>query len=251
MPLDVPVRNVLTNQGSALIAQALGNQTSICFVRAEIGESNQHATSTLDTIAALTGLVSPIPNAKISIIKQRVSNGNYVVTVEYENEGQTTEKYINEIGLYARLGTQNDNEAILFTYLSFGTHHDYVQDRASMIIHRVYDLPFAFDGTLTVEITVSPSKLLTWGDTLERPSMLPSGDRYEDKVPSVGSDGKLHFDITGSATRLGNNAAGDFLLKSTVSTGNTLWFNQSLRKTDSPTFKGLTVNGYIDGAKFR
>lgn len=251
------VENVLTNKGRALIAKSLAAGTPIVFSRAEIGTG---LAGDLDNLAAKTSLIAKYAEAAIQ--KRTADNsGNFVITLSYENSGVKTSVYIEEIGIYARLSTEAGSAAILFSYLTFGQYPTIILPETVQGMQRIFDIPFSFGSGDSVSVNITPSGMVSSGDVSETSS--------PGKIVKVGTDGKLHVDISGDASTLDGHNSAYFAKANHVHDAATQTKNgfmsssdkkkldevgskidQDMKTTSSPTFAGLTVNGVISGARF-
>lgn len=249
------IENALTQKGAALIAKALAGGFAVAFTRAALGTGI--ASDDAD-LSALTDLISYYADAEIA--KRSVTaEGAMTITAQFWNLGVTTSTYIDEVGIFA---SDPDEGEILFSYLTFGEHPDLILASADASVQRTYDIPYIFGSGNTMSVTIVPGGLLPSEDAVESPA--------PGKLLRLDDDGRLPADITGDAMTLGGHAAEYFAVSThghAAATKDADGFlssqdkekldllvqrvGQSLNATDTPTFKGLTVDGYIDGARFR
>lgn len=264
--------NVLTNAGSQLINDNL--TTGIEFTSAQIGTGliaqGDYASITA-AMKARTALITPCASGvnEYAVIagRQTGDNSTFTLTVQFTNDGMiganNSSIEIKEIGIFAK-GKGSSSSPILFSYLTFGDYPDTILPKDKATVERFYDIPFVLNseasGTITVNI--SPVALVKMSDTTEMAAA--------NKLLFLNAQGKLPADITGDAPTLGGHpasyfassghshsaatsSAGGFMSATDKAAHDTLVsrVNQGVKTTDSPTFAGLTVNGYIDGAKFR
>ena len=276
------IRNVLTNAGRALFTNSLNQGRPVVFAFAKVGSQLPAGT---DVIEDFTALKNPYNGSNAVIARKRITDeGALIISVQFNNTGLTSALYVKEVGIYAKLGAepgnestvpaQSDSEAILFSYLTMGAEEnsDLVLPAASASVQRVYDIPFVFNGSANITVTISPAAMITDDDTLSA-SLDSSGNSNSGnagKVLRLNADGKYDVNITGNAEKLGGQlpsyyAAADhdhsdattdehgYLSTTDKGRLDTLHgrVNQDLRTSATPTFQGLTVNGYIDNAKFR
>lgn len=251
------VENVLTNSGRSLIARCLAAGSPIVFSRAELGTG---LAGDLDKLEQRTSLIAKYANADVQK-KKADDSGNLVITLAYENTGVKTSVYIEEIGVFARLSTEPDSSAVLFSYLTFGQYPTIILPETIQGMQRIFDLPFSFGSGDSVAVSINPSGMISADDV--SPIALPG------KILEVGDDGKLHADITGDANTLDGHdstyfATADHSHSTATQTANGFLsstdkrkldtladeVDQDLKKTSSPTFANLTINGVISGAKF-
>lgn len=267
------VENVLTQSGMALLARSLSEGRPVVFTRAELGTGI--AADEAD-LTAFTELIAKYANATVA--KKRIlTDGQLIVTVQFVNAEVRQTVYIEEIGLFAKLGAgggrseEADSAAVLFSYMTFGATPDLILSVDMASVQRVYDIPYIFNGTASVTVTISPSGMITNADvTTSGGAEDEHGESKEGKLVSLNAAGKLDVDITGDANTLDGHDSDYFAVADHdhddatqqvhgyMSTADkarhdemSRYLNQSLKTTDSPTFAGLTVNGYIDGARFR
>lgn len=259
MSETLPVINVITELGAALIARSLSEDKNIVFVRAELG-TGEAETSDVEELAARTALVDKYCNANIT--KKQNQQTALIVSAQFWNTDVQESIHIYEIGLIAKLRGDNDSAAVLFSYLTFGDYPDLIPEGTATPVQRIYDVPFDFSSSSSATVTITPSTLVSADEV--------SVDADAGTIVRRNADGNIEGNITGDAYTLGGHtyswyapadhthaaatssaagfmAANDKVALDTVSSR----VNQDLTTTASPTFRGLTVNGYIDGAKFR
>ena len=250
------IENALTAQGAALIARSLSSGKAVVFSGAKLGTGLAPDAADLSTY---TDLITYYDDAEVAG-KKTDGNGNLVVTVQYWNDQVKASTYIEEIGLFACL--EGESTSVLFSYLTFGKFPDLILAAADSSVQRTYDVPFIFGTGAAVSVTITPSSLLPADDAVT--------EAEAGKLLRLNEDGKLPCDITGDALTLGGHgvsyyAAADhrhdnattsadgFLSKEDKQALDTLGerVTQGLTSTSTPTFAGLKVTGYIDGALFR
>jgi len=249
------IENALTNKGVALISKSIAGGFPVQFTKALLGTGVVGDGVDLKT---MTALITPHDNA--SIAKRSVgADGTLVISCQYVNTGVTESIHVDEIGIFA---ADPDDGEILFSYLTFGQFPDLILKAEDAAVQRVYDVPFVFGAGDTVSVTIVPSGWLASSEVVDDPS--------PGKLLRMNGAGKLPGDITGDAATLGGVAPDGYALKthdhpvatsgkngfmskedkqSLTTLGNRV--NQGLTAADKPTFAGITVNGYIDGAQFR
>lgn len=249
------IKTYITTNGRNLLAKCLALGQPVPFVAAEIGTGTA---GTEQQILAYNSLVNKFADA---IMGGRNYEGNATCkfSVQYTTSSLAETVYITEIGIYA---TDPDNGKTLFSYTTFGSDADRLFPSSEASIYRVYDVTVLFSAGSGVTVTIDPTALLKANQASATPA---SG-----KLLRCDSNGKLPADITGSAAQLdGHNSSyfaqashshsdattsnAGFMSATDKSNLDTLVsrVNQSLKNTSSPTFAGLTVNGFIDGAQFR
>lgn len=259
MPRDV--ENVITQSGRNLMAASIGEEKKIIFTVAKIGTGV--APDGAD-ITEYTALLNYFGDAQIA--KKKVQDGGkLLLTVQFLNTNVSTPIYVDEIGIYAKLEGQADSAAVLFSYLTLGQYPDLILTTETALIQRVYDIPYVFNGAANVVITITPSALVSNEDVVES-----GGSGTAGQLLRLNDDGKFEVDITGDAATLGGRQPSEYSLSDhvhDVATNQANGFmsstdktnhdqlvsrvNQDLKTTATPTFAGLVVNGYIDGARFR
>ena len=260
---NLPVINVITSAGSALIARGLAEEKHLVFIRGELG-TGQAGTADVSALAARTALISKYANADIT--KKRNQGTALVVSAQFWNTDVQESLYIGEIGLIAKLEDEADSAGVLFSYLTFGDHRDLIPVGTATPVQRVYDVPFDFSTGASASVTITPSTLVSEDEV--------SADAEGGAIVRRNADGTISGDITGGAAYLilgdlqytaddfamaghthanatqsaaGFMSASDKVALDTVASR----VNQDLTTTASPRFQGLTVDGYIDGARFR
>lgn len=232
------VVNVLTNAGMNLIAQAIGTE-NIVFVNAKLGtgsfdewvsgttyavgdyvvyNSELYKCKTANSDVAwtaskwdavgfksLSALKTPYANGTAGISKKRVTDGTMIMTAQYVNTLVTEPVYINEIGVYAKLSSQTDAQAIMFSYLTFGDYPDLILSKDTATVQRVYDIPYVFAGAAMVTVTITPSTLIANEDAVTE-----GGAGAANKLLWLNEDGKFDVDITGDAITLGGHGVAYF-----------------------------------------
>ena len=249
------IKTYITTKGRDLLAKSLARGFAISFVAAELGTGTAGSAS---QIVAYTHLVNKFDDA---IMGGRNYEGNATCkfAIQYTTSGLQTTVMITEIGIYA---TDPDDGKILFSYTTFGSDADRLFPNSEASIYRVYDVTVLFAaGAGGVTVTIDPTALLKANQASDTATV--------GKLLYVGSDGKMHVSITGDAATLGGHAASYFSQSSHThnnATQSTAGFesaadktnldtlvsrvNQDLKNNASPTFAGLTVNGFIEGAVF-
>lgn len=256
---DLAVINVITSAGSALIARSLAEGKPIVFVRGELG-TGEAGTESVDALAARTALIAKYADADVT--KRSNQGTTLVVSAQFWNTNVQQPVYIREIGLAARLEDEQDADAVLFSYLTFGSHPDLIPEGTATPVQRVYDVPFDFASGSSATVTITPSTLVSADEV--------SDSADAGMIVRRDANGKIAGDITGDAYSLGGHTydwyapADHTHAAATASRAGFLAANdkaaldllasrvdQDLTRTASPTFRGLTVDGYIDGARFR
>ncbi len=250
------IENTLTAKGAALIARSLAEGKAVTFTGAKIGTG---LAPDGDDLSTYTDLITYYDDAEVAG-RRMDGSGNLMVTVQYWNDQVQASTYIEELGLYACL--EGETSSILFSYLTFGKFPDLILAAADSSVQRTYDVPFLFGTGETVSVTITPSALLPADDAVT--------EAEAGKLLRLNDDGKLPCDITGDALTLGGHgvayyavadhrhdnattAADGFLSKEDKQALDTLGdcVTQSLTAASTPTFAGLKITGYIDGALFR
>lgn len=237
-----------------MLAKGLARGFAIQFVAAELGTGTA---GTDEQIMAYNSLVNKFDDA---VMGGRNYDGAATCkfAIQYTTSGIDSTVYITEIGIYA---TDPEDGKILFSYTYFGTDADRLFPNSQASIYRVYDVAVVFSAASGVSVTIDPTALLK--------SNQASASPQAGKLLYVGSDGKLPASITGDAATVGGHPASDFSGSDHTHAAATQSANgfmskedkaaldqlvsrvdQSLKQSSSPTFAGLTVNGYIEGAVF-
>lgn len=249
------IKTYITNKGAALLAKSLARGLAVPFVAAEIGTGTA---GTETQIKAYNSLVAKFADA---VMGGRNYEGAATCkfSIQYTTASLTQTVYITEIGIYA---TDPDDGKILFSYTTFGSDADRLFPNSEASIYRVYDVSVVFSAGNGVTVTIDPTALIKASSASDTP--------VAGKLLYVNDDGKLPADITGDAASLGGSPASEYsktdhthgaasasaagFMSATDKTNlNTLVnrVNQGVKSTDTPTFAGMTVNGFIEGAAFR
>lgn len=256
----LPVVNVLTDGGAALLASSIAQAKPVIYTIAKLGTGSA-GTSDVSELAERTALVTYYDDA--DIVKKASDSTVLVVSAQYWNTNVSSAVAIKEIGLYAKLQGQADNAAVLFSYLTFGDSQDLIPAYSTTPVQRTYDIPFDFGTGEAVSVTIDPSGLV--------PASAVSTSATAGAIVQRDSNGKVAGDITGSAYQLGGHtydwfspaththaaattSAAGFLSASDKTALNTVTgrVDQALTQSSTPTFAGLVITGgYIDGARFR
>ena len=250
------IENSLTSAGLTLIARSLAEGKPVIFTGVSLGTGTAPDDADLSTY---TALITPYDTASITTKKVN-SAGNLIISASYWNTSVLSSTYIDEIGVFAKV--DGDSSSVLFSYLTFGQYPDLILAAAEASVQRTYDIPYAFGSGTSTSVTIVPSGLLPADDAV---TVATAG-----KLLRMDANGKLPTDITGSANKLGGytydhfaaadhghsnatTSAAGFMSAADKAAHDTLVsrVNQGVKSSDSPTFQGLTVNGYIDGATFR
>lgn len=248
------IKTYITTKGQNLLAKILAGST-LEFTKCEIGTGTA---GTEQQILAYTSLVAKFADA---VMGGRNYEGNATCkfSVQYTTSSLQQTVYITEIGIYA---TDPDDGVILFSYTTFGSDADRLFPNSEASIYRVYDVSVQFTTGGAVSVTIDPTALMKANSASATP--------VAGKLLYVDANGKLPADITGDAASLGgvaasgysqtshvhsnaSSSANGFMSKEDKSALDTLAgrVNQDLKTTATPTFAGMTVNGFIDGAVFR
>lgn len=249
------IENSLTSQGATLIARTLAEGKPVVFTRVLLGTGLAPDSADL---SQYTELIAEYDSADITT-KRVNGSGTLVISASYWNTTVQETTYIEEIGVYAKI--QGDASDVLFSYLTFGQYPDIILASADASVQRTYDLPYAFGAGVGTSVTITPSGLLPASDAVY--------EAEAGKLLRMDDNGKLPVDITGDAITLGGHGASYYATADhvhAVATQSANGFesatdkrkldtldgrvNQDLKTTASPTFTGLTVNGYIYGARF-
>lgn len=249
------IENALTSQGATIIARTLAEGKPVVFTRVRLGTGVAADSADLSTF---TDLITYYADASITT-KKTSGAGNLVISCSFWNTNVQATTYIEEIGLYAKI--QGDSSDVLFSYLTFGQYPDIILAAADASVQRTYDLPYVFGPGAGTSVTITPSGLLPSTDAVYEPEA--------GKLLRMDENGKLPVDITGDAITLGGHGVSYFATADhthAAATQSAAGFesaadktnldtlvsrvNQNLKTTDSPTFAGMTVNGYIYGARF-
>lgn len=249
------IKTYITNKGRDLLAKSLARGFAIQFTAAEIGTGTA---GTAQQIQAYTQLVHKFADA---VMGGRNYEGSATCkfAVQYTTSELETTVYISEIGIYA---TDPDDGKILFSYTTFGSDADRLFPNSEASIYRVYDVTVLFSAGSGVTVTIDPTALLK--------ANAASATPVAGKLLYADANGKLPASITGDAATLGGHAdtyfspsthrhdnatssKDGFMAKEDKASFDTIAgrVNQGVKTTDTPTFAGMTVNGYIDGAMFR
>lgn len=248
------IKTYITNRGRNLLAKSLAGGFAISFVSAELGTG---AAGTDEQIMEYNSLVTKFADA---VMGGRNYEGSATCkfSIQYATSGITQTVYITEIGIYA---TDPDDGKILFSYTTFGQDADRLFPNSESSIYRVYDVTVLFSAGSGVSVTIDPTALLKATSASDTP--------VAGKLLYVGQDGKLPADITGSAAKLGGKSPNEYAeadhIHDNASASKDGFMsaadkakhdemagriNQSVKTDASPTFAGLTVNGFIEGAAF-
>lgn len=245
----------LTTLGANLLAKSLAHAFPIAFVGAELGSG---IPGVEDDPEAYTGLVDKFDDALLAG-RMYEGSGTVKLQVQYTASDILETILVYEIGIFA---TDPDLGPILFSYTTFGDDPDRLFPNADASFYRFYDVTLTFNAAEGVAVTINPSSLL--------PSNLVMATPSPGKLLLVDQNGKLPASITGDAQSLQGKAAAEFAtaahIHGNASAGGAGFMsatdkqaldqvagrvNQSLKTTDTPTFAGIVVNGFIDGAIFR
>lgn len=260
------IENVLTKKGAELIARSIEQLKPIVFIKCQLGT---YQAPDEDNLKEYTEIKEPLPfqDSGIGAVTNRHtrSDGCMVITAQYQNTYVTKTTYVDEIGLFAKLQGQDDSEAILFSYLTLWKYPDIILAHMTSTVVRTYDIPFVFNEGATVSVNITPGALVAAEDCVEM-----GGKEHSGMIVRIQEDGKLHVDIEGDATSISGHKWEDIApskhthdnatakkagFESAEDKANldkhTGWLDQEVKKESTPTFAGLVVNGYIDGAKFR
>lgn len=249
------IENALTQQGAALIAKSLADGFPVSFTRAALGTGVAPDSADLSTY---TALITPYANAELAG-RSYGAGGSMLITAQFLNTNVTASTYIAEIGVFAADPAEGE---ILFSYLTFGQYPDLILSAADASVRRTYDIPYLFGSGDALSVTITPSGLMPSEDAVESPT--------PGKLLRLNADGKLPASITGDAITLGGHDVSYFAksnhshLAATAQADGYLSkedktaldqikqrVTQGLTSSDTPTFAGLTIDGYIDGARFR
>lgn len=250
------IKTYIPNTGRNLIAQALAQGKAIKFTSAKLGTGTA---GTEQQILAYTDLVDTYASA---VLGDREYSGNATCkfSVQFTTSGITTTVLITEIGIFAKI---NDADTpVLFSYTTFGSDADRLFPNSEASIYRIYNVAVSFTvGSGGVSVTINPDALIKASQASETATA--------GKLLYADSNAKLPADITGSAAMLGGQLPSYYATAThshAIATQSAAGFesaedktnldtlvgrvDQDLKTTASPTFAGLTVNGFIEGAAF-
>lgn len=248
------IKTYVTNKGRDLLAKALAEGFAIQFVAAELGTGTA---GTDEQIMAYNSLVNKFDDAVLGG-RNYESLSTCKFSVQYTTSGIVSTVYITEIGIYA---TDPDDGKILFSYTTFGSDADRLFPNSQASIYRVYDVAVQFTASGGISVTIDPTALLKANQASNTPAA--------GKLLFADANGKLPASITGDSSTVGGHPASDFAGVNHTHAAATQAANgfmskddkaaldqvvsrvdQSLKQTSSPTFAGMTVNGFIEGATF-
>ena len=101
----------ITDAGRALRQLSIAEGKQMVFTRAVIGTGKPADPATIDEMSGLVAF------AKDVIIKRSYAiEANHLIVVRVDNSGYTQDVLMTEIGVYAKIDDQEDNQAILYGY---------------------------------------------------------------------------------------------------------------------------------------
>ena len=101
----------ITDAGRALRQLSIAEGKQMVFIRAVIGTGKPADPATIDEMSGLVAF------AKDVIIKRSYAiEANHLIIVRVDNSGYTQDVLMTEIGVYAKIDDQEDNQAILYGY---------------------------------------------------------------------------------------------------------------------------------------
>lgn len=248
------IKTYITTRGSNLLAKALSRGFAINFTKCELGTGTA---GTEQQILAYNSLVNKFDDA---VMGGRNYEGNATCkfSVQYTTSSLTTTVLIKEIGIYA---SDPDDGTILFGYTTFGTDADRLFPNSEAAIYRVYDVTVSFSAANGVSVTIDPTalvkssqvartatanKLLLLNDNAKLPASITGDADTLDGKHSSDFANASHNHANATTTNAGFESAEDKAnieqLKSRV--------NQAVNTNSTPTFNGINVNGFINGAAF-
>lgn len=107
---------VLTTQSSVLRARQLSGEV-LTFTNIKIGDGLLTAGQTEANMTALNSLLKTVDISSI----ERINSNQVQLEIDYSNEGFTSEKYVREFGIFAKIGNEPE---VLYAYENTGSKYD-------------------------------------------------------------------------------------------------------------------------------
>lgn len=141
---------ILTNKGKDLLARAILGEV-IVFTKVEIGEGILPLGADKEI---LTNLVDSFKILSITSTNN-LPNGGYRIRISFNNKGFTQDKYLREVGIYAR---GEDGIEILYSYCNTDTPN-LIPNEASGIIESVEDIITYISNAATINAVIDQSNV--------------------------------------------------------------------------------------------
>jgi hypothetical protein len=141
---------ILTNKGKDLLARAILGE-AIVFTKVEIGKG-------ILPLGADKGILTTLVDSfKILSITStnNLPNGGYRIRISFNNKGFTQDKYLREVGIYAR---GEDGIEILYSYCNTDTPN-LIPNEASGIIESVEDIITYISNAATINAVIDQSNV--------------------------------------------------------------------------------------------
>lgn len=141
---------ILTNKGKELLARAILGE-AIVFTKVEIG---QGVLSPGTDKEALTSLVNSFKSLSITSTTN-LPHGGYRIRISFNNKGFIQDKYLREVGVYAR---GEDGIEILYSYCNTDTPN-LIPNESSGIIESVEDIITYISNAATINAVIDQSNV--------------------------------------------------------------------------------------------
>jgi len=141
---------ILTNKGKELLSRAILGEV-IVFTKVEIGEGVLLPGTDKE---ALTSLVNSFKSLSITSTAN-LPNGGYRIRISFNNKGFIQDKYLREVGIYAR---GEDGVEILYSYCNTDTPN-LIPNESSGIIESVEDIITYISNAATINAVIDQSNV--------------------------------------------------------------------------------------------
>lgn len=141
---------ILTSKGKDLLVRAILGEV-IVFTKVEIGEGILPLGADKEI---LTNLVDSFKILSITSTNN-LPNGGYRIRISFNNKGFTQDKYLREVGIYAR---GEDGIEILYSYCNTDTPN-LIPNEASGIIESVEDIITYISNAATINAVIDQSNV--------------------------------------------------------------------------------------------
>lgn len=147
----------LTNAGLAVLNKVMASHGPLTFVKAQLGSGQV----TEEKACRLrTSLMQPICDA--TLVSAKYEGGEAKISIQYNNAGLTKGFFVNEVGLFVQ--DPDSSNLVLYCYATFGETPDWIAPASSANYTRAYDILTIVSNVSSVNVTVSPSALVSYAD---------------------------------------------------------------------------------------
>lgn len=170
MPSQYP-QNVVTKNGSAMIAESVATRKNLIFTRVVVGDGDATGRNFND----MTSVISPKMELPVTSGVNE-GNGQYLITATLSNNTLNVGFFPREVGLYAKVDGKTE---MLYSYTNGGNNVGYVPDKTTPIDSEIYKIRTVIGNAKNITVNMSDSTFVTKGE-LDRYVSITSGGYFKD-----------------------------------------------------------------------